>query len=832
MDRRSFLRNSGFLSVSVALGGLAGCGGGGSDLPPLASGGNWKFPQSVASGDPSPEGAVLWTRVVPGDADDVATAGGAGDVSIRLIVTDADNHGALGSNAALAGRLLVDSQVPVHARYDHSLRNRVTGLAPATTYYYQFQAGEVRSRVGRFRTAPARGASVDQLRLIFMSCQDWSVNHWGGLEHIAQNEDAELIVHLGDYIYETVGEAFQTGAVESRHGALVLPDGAFKNGSSGARYANTLADYRYLYKRYRTDPRLQAVHERFAFVATWDDHEFSDDCWGDATTYGNGSYDAATGKGDNPHQTSRRRAANQAWFEFMPADVKLDKQTTGFETLRLYRDIQWGTLAHLVVTDQRTYRADHIVPEALVNPATGTALGEIGARYMVPQTTRDTFENLKMAGASADDKLAGVSILGRTQREWWKQTLATSPATWKLWCNEVSLLRMQLDGTDAIATLFALQSVSTLAGNIQAALASTGGNAAVAGALVAAITAGASQAAASSGAAAIAGAAASAGNTVVAGVAAGLSQAQAGIAAAAFGAASAASGSSAQVTAGAQTIAFGYIKPDIQARGAASSFVQASGKAAALQGFFTRFLFNCDQWDGYNAERKDLMAHLKSSGIRNVVALTGDLHCFDAGAVMDDHDAANPQPVMVDLVTAGMSSESLFTFYADAVGAVSPDLATLIYYPLSVPVSGVGTLTLRFNLFDYTMAGHPPTLDSLAEQARVRVRSGLAALGVPEAALDATTSAVLTGLKADPAFSTQLLGLAQQLAGISKNPWIQWASTDAQGYGVVTLTRDGLSCVFKTLNRLVGNQAPAQVIARTQTARVAVNTAAVTLSAG
>lgn len=832
MDRRTFLRSSGFLTVSVALGGLAGCGGSDGDTPPLASGGNWKFPQSIGAGDPAPDGVVLWTRVVPADADDVTTPTNGGDVRIRLRVTDADNRAALGSSQPLAGTLRVDSLIPVYGRYDYTLRNKVTGLAPATTYYYQFQAGDVLSRVGRFRTAPAAGASVDQLRLIFMSCQDWSVNHWGGFEYIAQNEDAELIVHLGDYIYETVGEAFQTGAVESRHGALVLPDGVFKNGSSGAKYANTLADYRYLYKRYRTDPRLQAVHERFAFVATWDDHEFSDDCWGDASTYGNGSYDAATGKADNTHQTSRRRAANQAWFEFMPADVKLDEQTTGFETLRLYRDIQWGRLAHLVVTDQRTYRADHIVPEALVNPATGAALGEIGARYVVPQTTRDTFENLKMAGASTDDKLSGVSILGRSQREWWKRTLATSPATWKLWCNEVSLLRMQLDGTDAIATLFALQSVSTLAGSIQAALASTGGNAAVASAVVAAKTAGASQTSAVAGATAIAGAAAGAGNTAAAGVAAGLSQTQAGIAAAAFGAAAAASGSTAQVAAGAQTIAFGYIKPDIQARGAASSFVQASGKAAALQGFFTRFLFNCDQWDGYNAERKDLMAHLKSAGIRNVVALTGDLHCFDAGVVMDDHDAASPQPVMVDLVTAGMSSESLFTFYADAVGAVSPDLATLIYYPLAVPVSGVGTLNLRFNLFDYTMAGHPPTLDSLAEQARVRVRSGLAALGVPEAALDATTSAVLAGLKADPAFSTQLLGLAQQLAGISKNPWIQWASTDAQGYGVVTITPAGLSCVFKTLNRLVGGRAPATLIARTLTASIPVNAAAVTMSAG
>jgi alkaline phosphatase D len=92
--------------------------------------------------------------------------------------------------------------------------------------------------------------------------------------------------------------------VESRHDALVLPDGVFKNGSSGAKYANTLADYRYLYKKYRTDTRLQALHERFAFIAIWDDHEFTDDAWQDAQTY-DGSFNA---DGSDLHQTSRRRS--------------------------------------------------------------------------------------------------------------------------------------------------------------------------------------------------------------------------------------------------------------------------------------------------------------------------------------------------------------------------------------------------------------------------------------------------------------------------------------------------------------------------------------------
>lgn len=836
MDRRQFLHRSGFLTLSVALGGLPGCGGDGGSaptdtpspdtLPPLATGSAWKFPQSLASGDPTPGGVVLWTRVVPSTADDVLTASTASDFSIRLIVSASDNASLLGSNQALGGSYVVDARIPVLARWDHTVRNKVTGLQPATTYYYQFVAGELRSRVGRFRTAPAIDADVDSLRFAFITCQDWTVNHWAGFEEIAQNESLDLIVHLGDYIYETVGESFQNGAVESRHGQLVFPVGQFKSGNSGARYASDLADYRYLYKRYRTDPRLQAVHERFAFIAIWDDHEFSDDCWQDCETYSNGSYDALTGAGDNAHQTPRRRGANQAWFEFMPADVRFDDSVSGFDTVRLYRDLKFGRLAHFVVTDERLYRADHIIPEAAVGASTGS-------RYFVPQTTRDSVEAQKMLAAQARDAnpLSPVSILGDTQRQWWKSTLQSSTSTWKLWCNEVSLLRMGLNGTDAIATLLALNAVSSLATSIGSTAANTGGNIPVAGAIVAAVTAGASSSTAAAAGSAIATASATNGNLLSAATAAGLSTPQAGIAVAAFNAATATTGASGQTAAAAQTIAFGYIKPDIQAKGAASSFVQASGQATALAPYFSKFLLNCDQWDGYNAERKDLVGYLKTQGILNVVALTGDLHSFHAGTVHDDYDASGQgTPVMVDFVTAGVSSDSFFSYFAEATQGSA--LSTLVFYPLSIPVSGLGTLDIQFNLFDFTLARQAPSLDELAEQARVRVRGGLAALGVPEANLDATTNAVLAGLKADTAFAQTLLGLATQLAGLASNPWIKYISTDAQGYAVVTLSKTTLTCTFRHLNRLVGSTAPTSArVARNVTLTVPAGSASVSVTA-
>jgi alkaline phosphatase D len=837
MDRRQFIKFGGFITVSVASGaGLSACGGSdaapGSDLA-LASGA-WKFPQSVASGDPRADSIMLWTRALPASADAVAAAPAGADSAIRLIVTAADNSGALGGSAALSGATVADVRLPLQAQYDNTVRHKLTGLSAGTVYYYQFVAGDNRSNVGRFKTAPAADADVAQLQFAYMTCQDWSVNHWGAMTAIA-GENLDFIVHLGDYIYETVGEDFQLGAVESRHDALTLPDGVYKNGSSGAKYANSLADYRYLYKKYRTDTRLQALHERFAFIAIWDDHEFTDDAWQDAQTY-DGSFNA---DGSDLHQTSRRRNANQAWFEYMPADVTLDAANTTFQNIKIYRDFQFGKLMQLVMTDERLYRSDHVIPESSINPATGKPLGRIGSRYLVPEDLFNSVEAQKMAGAATIglDPLSTATILGNTQRQWWMDKMKAATSTWKLWGNEVSLLRMGMNGVDAIATLLALSAVSTVATSVGTTAAAVGGNFAVAGVIVAAVTAGASSAVAQAGAGAIAASAAGGGSAdaqAAAGVSAGLTAAQAAIAVATLAKVSAAAGAGATGAALAavagQTIAFGYIKPDVQAKKADSVFVTASGKKDALASFFTRFLLNCDQWDGYNSERKALMAHLKTNNIGNVVAMTGDIHSFFAGTVNDDFDAAGGgTPVMVDLVSAGVSSDSFFSYLRDAAATLG-DIGTLVSYPLAVPVTGLGTVNLSFNLLDYTMGKAAPTVASLAEQTRVQLRGALGAKGVPEAQLEATTAAVLAGLQANADFNTSLLTLAQQLSALGNNPWLKYLNTDAQGYTLVTLTPGKMTAQFKQVNKLVGVVAPATLVARTTTATVTAGSPSVAIS--
>ncbi|MDF1484549.1 alkaline phosphatase D family protein [Ramlibacter sp. H39-3-26] len=414
MDRRQFLSRTSFFVVATAASSLTACGGD-DDGEPL---GRYAFPQGVASGDPREASLVFWSRCV-------RTDGSSGDVAVRLQVSTSDKFDSL----------LADVPLSATAAYDYTVRAKVTGLPAATRLYYRFAAGADKSAAGRAKTAPAAGAAVPQLRFAWFSCQDWSVNHWAAMDLLAAEDDLDFVVHVGDYIYETVGAAFQSGAAEAAHTRIQFPDGTTL--PDGSRYATTLADYRTLYRTYRGDARLQAIHAKFPMVATWDDHEFSDDCWQDHQTYTN----------ENKQETARRRAANQAWVEYMPVDfgdVSFDSANAAYDNLRIYRDFRFGSLIHLVMTDERLYRDDHVVSEAAIAQAQGhdpvNGSDSIGARYFVQQPVLQQLEAGKTQALGR-----APSILGAAQTAWWKQTLLGSSATWKVWGNEIMLSRMWAD---------------------------------------------------------------------------------------------------------------------------------------------------------------------------------------------------------------------------------------------------------------------------------------------------------------------------------------------------------------------------------------------------
>lgn len=358
------------------------------------------FPQSVVSGDPRPESVILWTRLE--DPDLVADA--EADVEIS-VATDADFTTPVAVDVATA---------PADAMYDRCVKVKLRGLAPATTYYYRFihtrADGRYVSAVGRTRTAPAEGSDV-KVRFAFASCQDFNGRYYNAHAHMA-TMDLDFVVHLGDYVYETTGDPkFQqtTGrsvVFSDKAGAIVFNEGT----DSEYFAARSLSNYRELYRTYRSDPALRKVHESFPMICVWDDHEFSDDCHQDVAAYYAGRVDE--------QDTDRRRAANQAWFEYMPVDFRdedfkyqPDQAVPG--DIEIFRDFTFGKHLRLVMTDLRSHRTDHLIPEdgfpaaiVLDEAALIDALGELPATA-APYVDIDTYQG----GAYKDALVAAATDL-------------------------------------------------------------------------------------------------------------------------------------------------------------------------------------------------------------------------------------------------------------------------------------------------------------------------------------------------------------------------------------------------------------------------------------
>jgi alkaline phosphatase D len=401
MDRRTFLRATLVTAGSMVVGcgddesgtdaGISDAGDdSGADIGmdtevdvargrPLEDGSAF-FPQSVASGDPKPNSVILWTRVKDATNDIVLELEVALDDRFTQLVT-------LDGEASM--------EVVAQAAFDHCVKVRLTGLDSATHYYYRFihtsDGTEYGSKTGRAKTAPAPDADVP-VRFGIASCQDFNGRYYNTYKQMLK-EELDFFVHLGDYVYETTEDpAFQAASpdrfvsFEDTGGAIV-----FNGGTDSEFYAaKSLSNYRELYRIYRSDVNLQAVHERFPMIAVWDDHEFSDDCFGATATY----YDGAADELD----VSRRKAANQAWYEYMPVDYMddedfvYDPDAEYLDDIRIYRDFGFGANLHLIMTDLRSYRSDHLIPEdalpgaiAMTQAELNDSVGEI-PDFAIPYT--------------------------------------------------------------------------------------------------------------------------------------------------------------------------------------------------------------------------------------------------------------------------------------------------------------------------------------------------------------------------------------------------------------------------------------------------------------
>ncbi|MEV6668590.1 alkaline phosphatase D family protein [Streptomyces sp. NPDC051162] len=275
------------------------------------------FLHGVASGDPLPDGVLLWTRVTP-TPDAVPGSGLGPAVEVGWEVAEDTSF----------ARVVARGTATATAASDHTVKADVRGLRPATTYWFRFAVGEVRSPAARTRTAPARDAAVPGVRFGVVSCANWESGWFSAYRHLAARRDLDAVLHLGDYIYE-----YKSGEYPAAK-YVVRPH-------RPTHEIVTLADYRTRHGHYKTDADLQALHHTHPIVAIWDDHEFANDAWsGGAENHTPGT------EGD---WARRVAAAKQAYFEWMPVRPSVEGTT--------YRRLRFGKLADLHLLDLRSFRS-------------------------------------------------------------------------------------------------------------------------------------------------------------------------------------------------------------------------------------------------------------------------------------------------------------------------------------------------------------------------------------------------------------------------------------------------------------------------------------------
>lgn len=277
------------------------------------------FSLGVASGDPLPDGVVLWTRLAP---EPLAGDGLAGmpdrEVPVQWQVATDERF----------RRVVAEGTEPARPEGAHSVHPEVAGLQPGAEYFYRFRAGRELSPVGRTKTAPAPGARLDRFAFAFASCQNYPSGFYNSYANMV-DEDLDLVAFLGDYIYE--------GGLQGDLGREHAP----------AREILSLADYRVRLAQYKTDGDLQAAHAAFPWAVTFDDHEV-DNNWADDISQDN----------DDPQEFLRRRArAFQAYYEHMP--LRRAQRPRGPD-VQIYRRLTFGDLMDFYVLDTRQYRSDQV----------------------------------------------------------------------------------------------------------------------------------------------------------------------------------------------------------------------------------------------------------------------------------------------------------------------------------------------------------------------------------------------------------------------------------------------------------------------------------------
>lgn len=361
---------------------MAGALGGGAALAlaswPEAVAASAPFVHGVASGDPLPGGVVLWTRITPS----VEATPGSG------VGPDVDVAWEVSRNAAFT-QVVRSGTATASAAQDHTLHVDVSGLDPATPYWYRFTALGATSRTGRTRTAAAAGSSA-AVRFGVVSCANYDWGYFQPYKFLATRTDLDAILHLGDYVYEYAPGGVLAGYPKNPRNADPLHE------------CLALEDYRVRHGCYKLEQHLQDLHAAHPMVAVWDDHEIANDTWTDGAE----NHDPAT-EGD---WATRATAGRRAFLEWLPI-----RHTDPDDWQRINRRLAFGDQVDLWMLDERRFRTQ---------PPKSMLLGYVGL------------------GAASGDPDA--SMIGDEQEHWLVQGLAASSARWKVLGNQVPFFPQNL----------------------------------------------------------------------------------------------------------------------------------------------------------------------------------------------------------------------------------------------------------------------------------------------------------------------------------------------------------------------------------------------------
>ena len=312
----------------------------------------YPFSLGVASGDPLPDGVVLWTRLAPKPLDGGGMPAAIVDVGWE-IARDAAFRTIVQTGTTLA-----------RPELGHSVHVEVAGLEPGREYWYRFHAGDEVSQTGRTKTAPPLGALLDRLRFAVCGCSHFEDGYFTAFRHIAE-ETFDFVVHTGDYIYEGRGDGDRLDTRKRQH-------------YGGELYS--VIDYRNRYAQYKTDRNLMAAHASAPFIVIPDDHEVADDYAGDFDLNG------------TPPElfVLRRAAAYQAYYEEMP--LRASALPTGSH-MRIYRRLPFGSLVDLSLLDTRQWRARQVCADGNRTDCAAQAL-DPGRSMLGPEQEKWLFTNL------------------------------------------------------------------------------------------------------------------------------------------------------------------------------------------------------------------------------------------------------------------------------------------------------------------------------------------------------------------------------------------------------------------------------------------------------